>query len=122
MLFPFAFAGRMRPLPYAASSLSCFFSQHLLAALVLAAQGVPVAAAASHWRFFMMPLRSLARDGVASDWVLIAALAYLLIAAPLRVGIPAGGRRRDQRLGRGLCHGSGHSGCHHRRPLRAADA
>jgi len=43
MLFPFAFAGRMRPLPYAASSLSCFISQHLLAALVLTAQGVPVA-------------------------------------------------------------------------------
>jgi hypothetical protein len=70
----------MRPLPYAAGSLGVFFSQHLLAALVLAAQGVPLAVAADWW-FLVIPLRALARYGGASDAVLISALGYLLIAA-----------------------------------------
>jgi hypothetical protein len=66
MVLPFSFAGRMRPLPYAAGSLGVFFSQHLLAALVLAAQGVPLAVAADWW-FLVIPLRALARYGGASD-------------------------------------------------------
>jgi uncharacterized membrane protein YhaH (DUF805 family) len=74
----FAFEGKLRPLPYALWSLGVFFSQHLAVLVVSGAQGHRLAA---EWSFYLMPLRSLVTLERASSIMLIAALAYLLIAA-----------------------------------------
>jgi hypothetical protein len=78
VLAPFAFAGKIRPLPYALWSLGIFFSQHLIVLIVFRAWGAPLKLEA--W-FFLAPLRSLASHRGASNVILILALAYLLIAA-----------------------------------------
>jgi len=87
MPFPFSFSGRMRPFPYALWSAGVFFSQHLMAALVLGMQGRSLAAPARHWWFYtqdwwfyVMPLPSLARQAGASETMLMAALACMVIA------------------------------------------
>jgi uncharacterized membrane protein YhaH (DUF805 family) len=74
----FAFEGKIRPLPYALWSLGVFFSQHLAVLVVSGAQGHRLAA---EWSFYLMPLRSLVTLERPSSIMLIAALAYLLIAA-----------------------------------------
>jgi uncharacterized membrane protein YhaH (DUF805 family) len=74
----FAFEGKIRPLPYALWSLGVFFSQHLAVMVVSGAQDHRLAA---EWLFYLMPLRSLVTLERASSITLIAALAYLLIAA-----------------------------------------
>src|SRR6202171_3097392 len=78
MLSLFAFEGKIRPLPYALWSLGVFFSQHLAVLVVSGAQGHRLAA---DWLVYLMPLRSLVTLERASSIMLIAALAYLLIAA-----------------------------------------
>jgi uncharacterized membrane protein YhaH (DUF805 family) len=77
MKSPFAFAGRIGRLPYALWSLGVFFSQHLAVLAVSRTPGRPLEA---DWGFYLMPLRSLVTLERPSNLLLIAALAYLLIA------------------------------------------
>ena len=88
MPFPFSFSGRMRPFPYALWSAGVFFSQHLMAALVLGMQGRPLTALArpwwfysQDWWFYAMPFPSLARQATASGTMplLFSALACIVI-------------------------------------------
>ena len=81
MSLPFSFAGRMRPLTYAVWSFGAFFSPHLIALLVLGAQGHSFAAVTADGRFYVMPLQMLARHSGARDVTLILALGYLLVTA-----------------------------------------
>jgi uncharacterized membrane protein YhaH (DUF805 family) len=78
MVSPFAFAGRIGRLPYALWSLGIYFSQHLALLAVSRTPGRPLEA---DWGFYLMPLRSLVALERRSSLLLIAALAYLLIAA-----------------------------------------
>jgi hypothetical protein len=79
----------MRPLPYASWSAGVFFSQHLAAALLVGMQGRPAASPArwyglfyaQDWWFYVMPLPSLARQTAASGTILIAALAWMVVAS-----------------------------------------
>src|ERR1700694_698860 len=77
MFSPFAFEGKIRPLPYALWALGPSVSQHLAVLAVSGAQGHRLE---TDWLFFLMPLRSLVTLERASSIMLIAALAYLLIA------------------------------------------
>jgi uncharacterized membrane protein YhaH (DUF805 family) len=83
---PFAFTGRMRPLPYALSSSTLFFSQHLIALFAdpMAMRGIwqfpePLSPQFP-WQFFLMPLETLARRN-AGGVTLITALFCILIIA-----------------------------------------
>src|SRR5712671_6739804 len=78
MSSPFAFEGRIGRLPYALWSLGIFFSQHVAVLAVSGAQGRQMAADLG---FYLMPLRALVKLERPSSLLLIAALAYLLIAA-----------------------------------------
>ena len=74
-------SGRIGPVSYALWSLGVFFSQHLIALVVLALEGHPLAAISKDWQFYAMPLPTLARHYSASDAALILALGCLLTAA-----------------------------------------
>ena len=78
MRFPMAFQGKMRRLPYALATFAVFFGQHLASLIALKAQG---SQADLHWYFYLMPLRSLAKSGQASDVMLGLALMVFLLAA-----------------------------------------
>jgi len=78
---PLYFAGPLRPLSYTLLSSGVFFSQHLLALLVLALQGRPVTAIASDWVFYVTPLQMLVRRYGAFDAILFLALAWVLLVA-----------------------------------------
>ena len=80
MLLPLSFAGPLRPLSYTLLSSGVFFSQHLLALLVLALQGRPVTAITSDWIFYVVPLQTLVRRYGAFDAIFLA-LAWALLVA-----------------------------------------
>jgi uncharacterized membrane protein YhaH (DUF805 family) len=91
---PFAFTGRIRPLPYALASGALFFSQHLIALVAdpvtmrgiwqsprqLLWQFPEQLPGQFPWQFFLVPLETLARRS-AGGTTLIAALLCLLIIA-----------------------------------------
>jgi uncharacterized membrane protein YhaH (DUF805 family) len=82
---PFAFTGRIRPLPYALSSSALFFSQHLIALFADSiARGTwqfqEQLPRQFPWQFFLIPLETLARRN-AGGVMLIAALLCILIIA-----------------------------------------
>src|SRR5882672_10550911 len=78
MRSPFAFAGKLRRLPYALWSIGVFLSQHLA---VLVVSGARHGQLEADWSFYVTPLRSLVTIERVSSIMLIAALVYLLIAA-----------------------------------------
>jgi uncharacterized membrane protein YhaH (DUF805 family) len=78
MISPFSFDGRIGRFAYARWSLGVFFSQHL--AVFLAFKVLGQTLDMNYW-FYFVPLRSLVSLAYKSDLILIAALAYLLIAA-----------------------------------------
>ena len=78
MRFPFAFKGQMQRLPYALSTFGAFFSQHLVTLIVFSTQGRRLDL---DWYFYLMPLRSFAKSGQASDVMLLLALAVFLLVA-----------------------------------------
>jgi uncharacterized membrane protein YhaH (DUF805 family) len=98
MSSPFTFQGRIGRLPYALWSLGIFFSQHLAVLAVSAAQGRQMTA---DWGFYLMPLRALVTLERPSSLLLIAALAYLLIAAWALAAL-AFRRAADADLGGGI--------------------
>jgi uncharacterized membrane protein YhaH (DUF805 family) len=81
---PFAFTGRMRPLPYALASSALFFSQHLIALFAdpISMRDIwqfPESLPRQFpWQFFLLPLETLARRN-AGGVALIAALLSLLV-------------------------------------------
>jgi hypothetical protein len=84
MPFPFSFAGRMRPIPYALWSAGVFFSQHLIAAYLFSLQASPFTLTQSWW-FYVMPMPLLARQivfsgAILTQMVLLLALACMVIA------------------------------------------
>src|ERR1700681_2944460 len=98
MVSPFAFAGRIGRLPYALWSLGIYFSQHLALLAVSRTPGRPLEA---DWGFYLMPLRSLVALERRSSLLLIAALAYLLIATWALAAL-AFRRAADAGLGGGI--------------------
>ncbi len=78
MKFPLAFEGQIRPLPYALVSSAVFFSQHLAVATLFAAlhQDLDV-----RWRFWLLPLRSVADLHSAPAVTLALAFAFALLVA-----------------------------------------
>jgi uncharacterized membrane protein YhaH (DUF805 family) len=78
MMSPFSFQGQIGRLPYALWSIGLFFSQHLVALMVITAYGAPPHD--PQWMFYVMPLRFGTLRG-APDLVLILVLAYALAAA-----------------------------------------
>ena len=70
-----SFEGKIRPVPYALWSITCFFSQHLLILVLLQSRPLPPS-----WQFYILPLRSLALVR-SSEATLILALAYGLLVA-----------------------------------------
>lgn len=71
-----SFKGKIRPVPYALWSITCFFSQHLLILVLLQSRSLPTS-----WQFYILPLRSLAALVRSSEATLILALAYGLLVA-----------------------------------------
>src|SRR5437763_6648420 len=83
-MFLFSFAGRVRPLSYAAASWAVFFSQYLVVFLFFRSEGEPLGLQgrlSADWWFYLVPLRWLVRLDHPSSLVLIPALAAMLIAA-----------------------------------------
>ena len=78
MRFSMAFKGHMRRLPYALATCGAFFGQHLVALIAFNTQG---SQPDLNWYFCLMPLRSLAKSGQASDVMLLLALAIFLLVA-----------------------------------------
>jgi uncharacterized membrane protein YhaH (DUF805 family) len=78
MPFPFAFEGRIRPLPYALSSIVVFFSQYAVVYAVAKTYGR--GGALDWWPWSLMPLRALVTHGAIGNAILLAILAYFLIA------------------------------------------
>jgi hypothetical protein len=73
--FLFIVRRKIRPVPYALWSITCFFSQHLLILVLLQSRPLPPS-----WQFYILPLRSLALVR-SSEATLILALAYGLLVA-----------------------------------------
>jgi hypothetical protein len=80
MKSPLAFEGQIRPLPYALASAGVFLSQHLAVATLFAAlhQDLEVS-----WRFWLLPLRSVADLHSAPAVTLAIAFAFVLISAEI---------------------------------------
>jgi uncharacterized membrane protein YhaH (DUF805 family) len=78
MQLPFSFRGQIRPLAYAAASLTVFLSQHLVVWIAFQALGkrLPIDV-----EFCLVPLRKLAALPDPPSAVLLSALAYLVLAA-----------------------------------------
>src|SRR5262249_18311090 len=76
---PFSFEGRIPRLPYALGSLAVFFSQYAAVYAVAKAQGR--GDALDWWLAGLSPLRAAVTYSATSDALLIAGLAYFLIAA-----------------------------------------
>jgi len=85
MVSPFSFQGQIRRLPYALWSVGIFFSQHLAVLIAFRAYGPQAPLGWSwkpaDWLFYVTPLRALVAVSQVSDFMLILALAYLLIVA-----------------------------------------
>ena len=91
---PFAFTGRMRPLPYALASSALFFSQHLIALFAdpTAMRGIwqypgqflwqfPEQVPGQFpWQFFLIPLETLARRNGGGATLIAAIVCFLIIA------------------------------------------
>ena len=91
---PFAFTGRMRPLPYALASSALFFSQHLIALFAdrTAMRGIwqypgqflwqfPEQVPGQFpWQFFLIPLETLARRNGGGATLIAAFVCFLIIA------------------------------------------
>ena len=78
MTSPFAFRGRIGPLPYALWSAGLFFSQHLITLGLLRLQGFALTPDA--W-FAFVPLRTLVVRADLPSPILLAGFAYMLIVA-----------------------------------------
>src|SRR5208282_5718720 len=78
MRFAMAFKGHMRRLPYALATSGAFFGQHLVALIACYTQD---SQPDLNWYFCLMPLRSLAKSGQASNAMLLLALAVFLLVA-----------------------------------------
>lgn len=78
MKFPLAFEGQIRPLPYALASAGVFFSQHAAVASLFVAQHQDLNVS---WRFWLLPLRSVADLHNAPAVTLALAFALALLVA-----------------------------------------
>lgn len=78
MPFPIAFQGKLGRVPYALWSLAVFLSQHLITLIAFKLLGQPVPL---DWHFIPLPMRSFVIQSIASDAILLAAFAYVLLVA-----------------------------------------
>lgn len=78
MKFPLGFEGQIRPLSYALASVGVFFSQHMAVALLF---GVLHQDLIVGWRFWLLPLRSVADLRNAPAVMLAIAFALALLCA-----------------------------------------